>query len=76
MDLLVLTLQSGLASLASYLAAHVLLCLVPAVFFAGALSAKSPVVGTPALVIHNEVKVAGRMPSREELAGWLRGDTR
>jgi uncharacterized membrane protein YraQ (UPF0718 family) len=42
MDLLVLTLQSGSASLASYLAAHVLLCLVPAFFVAGALSALVP----------------------------------
>lgn len=30
-----------------------------------------PVVGTPALVVDGEVKVAGRMPSRGELAGWL-----
>lgn len=34
--------QSGLASLASYLAAHVLLCLVPAFFIAGGLSALVP----------------------------------
>lgn len=42
MELLYVTLQSGLASLASYLAAHVLLCLVPAFFVAGALSALVP----------------------------------
>ena len=30
-----------------------------------------PVIGTPALVIDGEVKVAGRMPSREELLLWL-----
>ena len=30
-------LQTGLGSLAAYLAAHVLLCLVPAFFIAGAL---------------------------------------
>ena len=42
MDLIVLTMQSGFASLASYLAAHVLLCLVPAFFVAGALSALVP----------------------------------
>ena len=42
MDILTATLQSGLASLASYLAAHVLLCLVPAFFIAGALSAMVP----------------------------------
>jgi hypothetical protein len=42
MELLYTALQSGLASLASYLAAHVLLCLVPAFFIAGALSALVP----------------------------------
>lgn len=42
MDILVSTLQSGAASLASYLAAHVLLCLVPAFFIAGALAALMP----------------------------------
>jgi uncharacterized protein len=35
-------LQSGLGNLASYLAAHVLLCLVPAFFIAGALTALVP----------------------------------
>jgi len=42
LELLVTALQSGLASLAAYLAAHVLLCLVPAFFIAGALSALVP----------------------------------
>jgi hypothetical protein len=42
MDLVYAALQSGLASLASYLAAHVLLCLVPAFFVAGGLSALVP----------------------------------
>lgn len=42
MDLIYAALQSGLASLASYLAAHVLLCLVPAFFVAGGLSALVP----------------------------------
>lgn len=42
MDILVTAVQSGFASLASYLAAHVLLCLVPAFFIAGALSALVP----------------------------------
>lgn len=41
MDVLSL-IQSGLGSLASYLAAHVLLCLVPAFFIAGGLSALVP----------------------------------
>ena len=42
MDIVIAALQSGVASLASYLAAHVLLCLVPALFIAGALSALVP----------------------------------
>jgi hypothetical protein len=39
---LILLGQSGLGSLASYLAAHVLLCLLPAFFIAGGLSALVP----------------------------------
>jgi len=42
MDWIVTAVQGGLASLASYLAAHVLLCLVPAFFIAGALAALIP----------------------------------
>ena len=42
MELIIATIQSGFASLAGYLAAHVLLCLVPAFFIAGALSALVP----------------------------------
>ncbi len=42
MDWLITVVQSGLASLASYLATHVLLCLVPAFFIAGGLSALVP----------------------------------
>jgi small redox-active disulfide protein 2 len=30
-----------------------------------------PVLSTPALVINDEVKVAGRMPSKEEIGHWL-----
>lgn len=30
-----------------------------------------PVLGTPALVIDGEVKVAGRMPSKDELKRWI-----
>ena len=41
-DVLVVMLQSGLSSLGSYLAAHVLLCLVPAFFIAGAMTALIP----------------------------------
>lgn len=42
MNWMMTALQGGLDSLASYLAAHVLLCLVPAFFIAGALSALVP----------------------------------
>ena len=31
-----------------------------------------PVMTTPALVVDEEVKVSGRMPSKDELLGWLR----
>ncbi len=31
-----------------------------------------PIMSTPALVINEQVKVAGRMPSKEEIAGWLK----
>ncbi len=31
-----------------------------------------PVLSTPALVVDEEVKVSGRMPSKEEIAGWLK----
>jgi uncharacterized protein len=41
-DILIKFLQSGLGSLASYLAAHVLLCLLPAFFIAGGMSALIP----------------------------------
>ncbi|PKO86801.1 MAG: thioredoxin family protein [Betaproteobacteria bacterium HGW-Betaproteobacteria-12] len=32
-----------------------------------------PVMTTPALVVDEEVKVAGRIPSKDELLGWLQG---
>jgi len=41
-DTVLSLLQTGLGSLAAYLAAHVLLCLLPAFFIAGALSALFP----------------------------------
>ncbi len=41
-DLLMRLLQGGLGNLAAYLAAHVLLCLVPAFFIAGAMTALIP----------------------------------
>jgi small redox-active disulfide protein 2 len=31
-----------------------------------------PVISTPALVVDEAVKVSGRMPSKEEIAGWLK----
>ena len=42
LEYLVTMLQSGAGSLASYLAAHVLLCLLPAFFIAGAMTALVP----------------------------------
>ncbi|MBL8920661.1 MAG: permease [Myxococcaceae bacterium] len=42
MERLTATLQSGATSLTAYLAAHVLLCLIPAFFIAGALSTLVP----------------------------------
>jgi hypothetical protein len=32
-----------------------------------------PVLGSPAWVVDVAVKVSGRLPSQNELAGWLRG---
>jgi uncharacterized membrane protein YraQ (UPF0718 family) len=42
LEWIITMLQSGAGSLASYLAAHVLLCLVPAFFIAGAMTALIP----------------------------------
>lgn len=33
-----------------------------------------PIMTTPALVIDESVKVSGRMPSKDEIAGWLTAD--
>ena len=33
-----------------------------------------PVMSTPALVIDEQVKVAGRIPSKEEIVGWLNAE--
>jgi len=41
-DTMITLIQAGLGSLAAYLAAHVLLCLLPAFFIAGALTALIP----------------------------------
>lgn len=32
-----------------------------------------PIMTTPALVIDEVVRASGRIPSKEEIAGWLRG---
>jgi len=42
MEIIIKLLQSGLGNLAAYLAAHVLLCLVPAFFIAGGMTALIP----------------------------------
>ena len=42
LEYVIVMLQSGMSALASYLAAHVLLCLVPAFFIAGAMTALIP----------------------------------
>lgn len=34
------------------------------------------VLSTPALVVDGEVKVAGRMPTKEEIGRWLAGSSR
>lgn len=31
-----------------------------------------PILTTPALVIDQEVKVSGRIPSKDEIRGWLK----
>lgn len=31
-----------------------------------------PIMTTPALVVDEEVKVSGRIPSKDELLGWLK----
>ena len=31
-----------------------------------------PIMTTPALVVDEAVKASGRIPSKEEIAGWLR----
>lgn len=32
-----------------------------------------PIMTTPALVVDEQVMVSGRMPSKDELLGWLQG---
>ncbi len=56
-EYLIYLLQSGLGSLASYLAAHVLLCLVPAFFIAGGLSALFPKEAVTRLLGRNAPKI-------------------
>jgi hypothetical protein len=69
MDTVVRLLGSGAGNLAAYLAAHVLLCLVPAFFIAGAMSALIPKAGitrwlgrnTPARVSYPAAAAAGSL---------------
>ena len=60
--------QSGLGSLAAYLAAHVLLCLVPAFFIAGGLSALAEIRdhplsgrGAPKIIAYPAATAAGSL---------------
>ena len=69
MDLALRLLNGGAGSLASYLAAHVLLCLVPAFFIAGAMTALIPKASitrwlgrsTPAVVSYPAAAAAGSL---------------
>ena len=69
MDLIVALIQGGAGSLASYLAAHVLLCLLPAFFIAGAMTALIPKASitrwlgrsTPAYVSYPAAAAAGSL---------------
>ncbi len=69
MELALNLLHGGAASLASYLAAHVLLCLLPAFFIAGAMAALIPKASitrwlgrnTPAYVSYPAAAVAGSL---------------
>lgn len=69
MDFVVKLLSGGAGSLAAYLAAHVLLCLVPAFFIAGAMSALIPKASitrwlgrsTPAYVAYPAGALAGSL---------------
>jgi uncharacterized protein len=68
-SLFVTTLQGGLGNLAAYLAAHVLLCLLPAFFIAGAMTALIPKEtitrflgrNTPRLVSYPAAALAGSL---------------
>jgi len=31
-----------------------------------------PIIGTPALVINEELKMSGRLPRKEEIVAWLK----
>lgn len=69
MDLMLKLLNGGAGSLASYLAAHVLLCLLPAFFIAGAMAALIPKASitrwlgrsTPAYVSYPAAALAGSL---------------
>ncbi len=69
MDYVLHLLGSGAGNLAAYLAAHVLLCLVPAFFIAGAMAALIPKASitrwlgrnTPAYVAYPAAAAAGSL---------------
>ena len=77
MDLLLNLLAGGAGNLAAYLAAHVLLCLVPAFFIAGAMSALVPKQTITRLLGRNtprDVLLPGRRPRRIAAGGLLLHD--
>ncbi|MGB4468654.1 MAG: permease, partial [Azovibrio sp.] len=69
MELMLKLLNGGAGTLASYLAAHVLLCLLPAFFIAGAMAALIPKASitrwlgrnTPAYVSYPAAALAGSL---------------
>jgi Thioredoxin domain len=75
--------NGGAGSLAAYLAAHVLLCLLPAFFIACAMTAlitkatdmkaimAYDLISIPGLVIHEKLVSNGRIPTQAEIRQWM-----
>jgi hypothetical protein len=75
--------NGGAGRLAAYLAAHVFLCLLPAFFIAGAMTALIPkaidmkaimvydLIFTPGLVIDEKLVSSGRIPTQAEIRQWM-----